>query len=349
MFPGDGSERDQPAQNHGRRERPTMRDIADKAGVSRTTVSLVLNERESRVSPDMQRLIREIATDLGFRPSHVALQLRTQRSGMIGFVGDRVASGPFAGGLIAGAQSAAARHAFALMVMNTGAVGYLGKSEIQALEDRDADGIVFATEMTRHVGLPDELPSAPIVLLNCFSDSAPVGQIVPDDRRGGRRAAEMALEAGHRRIALLTAEAGSFPADERLGGYKEALVSAGIPFDPNIVRFGDWTAGTGYTLTQEMLGLRTPPTAVLCGNDRMALGAFEAIRDLNLRIPDDVSVIGYDDQQEIAAFTHPPLTTIHLPYQRMGELAIQALVENDNSRQWIECVPVIRGSLGAAR
>lgn len=323
-----------------------MLDVAAQAGVSRTTVSLILNNRESRIASETKQRVRKIAEEHGFRPSRAALQLRTQRSNMVGFISDEIASGPFAGGLIAGAQSAAAAKSHALMVMNTGIAGDVASIDSDLLEDRQADGLVLATVMTRKVDLAGGDRHTATVLLNCYSDDEALWQVLPDDRAGGKVATALAIELGHSRIAFVTGEKGTYPATERLGGHREALAEADIPFAKDLVRFGDWTADTGYRMSAELLRLAKPPTAIVCGNDRIAFGAYDAIRDRGLKIPDDISVVGYDDQTEISRYMHPPLTTIRLPYEEMGRLAVEALLDGHaGGTQLVPCEPVIRGSL----
>jgi LacI family transcriptional regulator len=329
-------------------KRWTMLDVAQKAGVSRTAVSLILNNRESRIAPETQQRVRDIAESLGFRPSRVALQLRTQRSQLIGLISDEIASGPFAGGLIAGAQAAAGARDHALMLMNTGVAGDISTIDRDLLEDRQTDGLVFATVMTRKVDLGPLGPRTATVLLNCYSDDASLCQVLPDDRAGGMAAAGLVIGMGHERIAFVSGEEGTFPAVERLAGHRAALEAAGIPFSPELVRYGDWTAETGYRMSTELLTGSAPPTAIVCGNDRIALGAYDAIRDLGMTVAKDVSVVGYDDQREIAPYMHPPLTTIRLPYEAMGRLAVEALLDGyPGGTQLVPCEPIVRGSVAA--
>lgn len=327
-----------------------MRDVAERAGVSRTTVSFILSGRPARISEETRRRVQAIAAELEFRPSRAALQLRTQQSHLIGFVGDEIATGPFAGGLIAGAQAAAEKADHALMVMNTGIVGDLSGINLDVLADRQVDGVVFATVMTRHVQLPTRASDEPVVLLNCYGASFSAHTVLPDDEGGGHAAAELALTAGHRRIAYLAGQAGTYPAAEREQGYIRALTEHGLPVDRGLIWYGDWTAATGYQLAKEVLSLTDPPTALLCGNDRMALGAYDAIREVGLKIGVDVSVVGYDNQQEIAPFMNPPLTTIQLPYAEMGRLAVEALLDHRvGGTQRVPCAPVERASVAPPR
>jgi LacI family transcriptional regulator len=324
-----------------------MKDVAERAGVSRTTVSLVLNGRQARIAESTRQRVEQAARELDFRPSVAAQQLRTSRSRMVGLIGDEIASGPFAGGLIAGAQAAASERDHALVVMNTGREGDLSVDR-QALEDREADVLIFATVMTRPVHLSGRLPGPGVILLNCFDDRLGLPCVLPDDRAGGAAAAELAAAAGHQRIALISGERGTWPAVSRLAGYNDALAARGIPVDAALIRHGNWYADSGYEQAMKVLRRRRPPTAILCGNDRMALGVYDAIKELGLRIPDDVSVIGYDDQQEIVRYMRPALTTMRLPYYEMGHFAVAAVLDDrEIQREMLRCEPVLRGSLAA--
>src|ERR1700678_257071 len=338
--PGASRERE-----HGRR--PIMKDVAERAGVSRPTVSLVLNGRDSRIAEATRRRVEQAARDLNFRPSVAAQQLRTSRSQLVGLIGDEIATGPFAGGLIAGAQAAARERGHALVVMNTGREGDLSV-DLAALEDRHADALIFATVMTRPVQLSERLTGRDVILLNCFDENHQLPAVLPDDRAGGAAAAGLAAAAGHRRVALLGGERGTWPATCRLAGYRDALAEWGIPVDRALIRDGNWHADSGYEQARKVLALRQPATALVCGNDRMALGAYDAIKELGLRIPQDVSVIGYDDQQEIVAYMRPPLTTMRLPYYEMGQVAMAAILDGRSfKREMLQCQPVLRGSLAA--
>jgi LacI family transcriptional regulator len=326
-----------------------MKDVADKAGVSRTTVSLVLSGREARIPETTRLRVEQAARALNFRPSVAAQQLRTSRSRMVGLVSDEIASGPFAGGLIAGAQASARERDHALVVMNSGREGDL-YVDVGALEDRGADALIFATVMTRPVRIPsrlvERLEGRGLLLLNCFDERLELPAVLPDDRRGGAAATELALAQGHRRIALLGGERGTWPAMERLAGYSDALAKHRLRFDKALVRHGNWHADSGYEQARHVLNLRKPPTVLLCGNDRMALGAYDAIKEMGLRVPEDVSVVGYDDQQEIVGFMRPPLTTMRIPYYEMGEYAVAAILDGARvRREMLHCEPVLRASL----
>lgn len=174
--------------------------------------------------------------------------------------------------------------------------------------------------------------------------------VLPDDDDGGAQAIRLLVSNGHRRIAFINGLEGTYPAEHRLTGYRTALDEAEIIFDPDLVRNGNWNADSGYELTKELFELTQPPTALFCSNDRMAVGAYFAIKELGLTVPDDISVVGYDNQTELAAFAHPPLSSVQLPYYEMGRMGAELLLTKATPGvRYVACLPVVRDSTAAAR
>src|SRR4029079_8540468 len=163
-------------------------------------------------------------------------------------------------------------------------------------------------------------------LLNCYTEPRKHISILPSEVAGGFAATAHLTELGHRRIAFINGEPWMDASVDRLKGYQQALATVDVAFDPALVRYGDWLPLTGYQHTLDLLALDDRPSAIFCGNDLMAIGALEAISELGLRVPDDVSVMGYDDQ-ELARYTHPPLSTLVLPNYEMGRRAAEALLD----------------------
>jgi len=190
-------------------------------------------------------------------------------------------------------------------------------------------GVVYATIFTRSVTVPALLAAVPTVLLNCHSRDRLMSSVVPSEVLGGYAATMHLLDAGHRRIGLVNGEGWIEAAAGRLKGYRQALSSRDIPFDAQLVREGDWQVSSGHEHALHLLRLADPPTALFCANDLMAVGALEAVRELGLAVPGDVSVVGYDDQ-DIARYTQPPLSTVLLPNYEMGRWAAENLVAQVN-------------------
>jgi LacI family transcriptional regulator len=187
-------------------------------------------------------------------------------------------------------------------------------------------GCIYSTIFTREVQLPPSLLAKPVVLLNCHDPAHSAPAVVPAELAGGHAATEHLIAQGHRRIGFINGEPWMEAAKDRLKDYRRALATADLPMDPALVCDGDWMSGSGFRHTLHLMQLPEPPSALFCANDLMALGALEALKQLGLRVPEDVSVMGYDDQ-EIARHTHPPLSTVVLPNYEMGQAAVELLLE----------------------
>lgn len=303
-----------------------MADVARDAGVSLTTVSFVLNDRPG-IPDDTRARVRASIERLGYRPNRAARGLRTRQTHTVGFVTDEIAVTPFAGRTVTGAHDLAWRHQTLLLIANTTRDPRVVRTAVEELLDRQVDGIVFAVVATRSTTLPSEISSVPVVLANCFVTGDAIPCVLPDERNGGAVAAAPLLAAGHTRIAHLAGRAGSWATKQRLRGFREALRAADLELPEQWLRFGTFRIDSGYSLMRELLAQPDRPTAVFCGNDRMALGAYLAVKEAGLRIPDDISIVGYDDQEELAADIHPGLTTVALPFYEMGRWAVQALLD----------------------
>jgi LacI family transcriptional regulator len=149
--------------------------------------------------------------------------------------------------------------------------------------------------------------------------------VVPAEQQGGYAATMHLVASGHRRIGFINGEGWIEAASDRLKGYRQALAEAGIPFDPALVREGDWQVDSGYAHALSLLAGPQRPSALFCANDLMALGALDAARELKLAVPRELSLVGYDDQ-DLARYTHPPLTTVLLPNYEMGRWAAETLI-----------------------
>jgi LacI family transcriptional regulator len=316
--------------NKGTKRRPTMQDVARMAGVSQTTVSFVINETpDGGISEDTRDRVWQAVETLGYRPNAVARELRRSRSHTIGFLTDAIATTPYAGQIIAGAQDAAWALGKILMIVNTGLNAPLREAGLELMLERQVEGVIYASMYHRAVEPLPDLRDTPALLLDCYVEDRSLPSVVPDEVGGGRDATDVLLHAGHRRIGFINlCPPHMLPAATgRLSGYQAALAAHGIPFDPQLVCSGDSTAESGYQCTRELMELPDPPTALFCGVDRMAMGAYDALRDLGLRIPDDVAVVGFDNQEVIAAHLRPPLSTMQLPHYEMGQWAVQFLIE----------------------
>ena len=330
-----------------------MKDVAALAGVSQTTVSFVMNNVPGlAITPETEDRVRQAIKELGYRPNAAAKTLRTQRSHSLGFVTDVLASSPFAGDIVLGAQQAAWRHAHLLTIVNTEGDPTIEETAVEELLERRVDGVIYASMAHRQVAPPESLREVPTVLVNCFSEEPVWASAVPDEFLGGQLATRALTSAGHRRIGITNLDPLIIapPSEGRLAGYRAALAEVGVAFDTELVRNGDGDADGGYRMALELMRLPNPPTAIFCATDRMAMGAYDAIRDLGWRIPDDVSIVGFDNQEIIARFLRPALSTVALPFYELGHWAVRALLgEGEESLDAIQhkiaCTYVERNSV----
>ncbi len=318
-------------------KRPTMHDVAAAAGVSQATVSLVLGTKGStrRVSDETAERVLDAARRLGYRTNAHAKVLREGRSRMIGLIGQEIATAPFAGELILGAQRQAWESGNVLLTVDTAGDTSLEAAAVEMMLSYRVEGIIYAAMYHQPVTLPAVLAGVPTVCANAQDSSDSVTSIFPDEVRGGREAAEVLLDAGHRRIAMINiaSEDSQLPAAAgRTAGFTQTLAEAGAPLDPALIARGWGTYEDGRAGAARLMDHHQPPTAIFCGNDRTALGAYHAVAARGLSVPKDVSIVGFDDQSILASLFDPPLTTFKLPLQQIGRLAVDELLHGKARR-----------------
>lgn len=329
--------------------RVRMADVAARAGVSTATVSMVLNGVNStRISPETQQRVREAAEAVGYKPNSVARSLRTQQTRMVGLISDTIASTPFAGRMLAGANDVAREQGHLVVLVDTEHDAEAERQALHALNGQQVDAMIYACMWHRVVEVPEGLPEA-AVLLDCAPAAGGHAAVVPDERAGGVAAVRELVAAGHRRIAFLDAEERFDLVASRLRyeGYLEVLAEAGIEPDPAWHVRAEPVAGGGREAARRLLDLpaQRRPTAMFCFNDRMAMGAYAAAHHCGLSVPSDLSIVGYDDQQLVAAELDPPLTTVALPHYEMGRWAMEValgLRQADPDNPHLMPCPLIR-------
>jgi LacI family transcriptional regulator len=305
-----------------------IKDVAADAGVSATTVSHVLNEvPHAQIREETRQRVLRSAERLGYRPNRSARSLRTQRTGTIGLISDSIATTPYAGQMILGAQRAAQERGYTVVLFNTDNDPTVEESELKALLQFQVDAVLYATMYHRDVVVPSVLDGIPLVLLDAVDPASPAPSVVPDEVQGGRTATDELTGLGHRRIGFVT-NVDDVPATSgRLQGYQEALAEASIAFDPTLVIADESETWGGYRAARALLSGDDRPTAVFAYNDRMAMGVYRAAAELGLRIPEDLSVVGFDDQELITRGLHPELTSVALPHFDMGFWAGEKLAD----------------------
>jgi DNA-binding LacI/PurR family transcriptional regulator len=333
--------------------RPTsIKDIARKANVSFSTVSRALQNSPLISRPTAER-IQKIARESGYRASAVARGLVTRRTKTIGVVVTSIAD-PFVSEVVDGIEECCNDHGYSVILANSNADPDRERNVVQAFYERRVDGIVVTSSRVGALYIPllSEM-RVPIVLVNNQHPGEFVHSVMIENVQASREATNHLIQLGHRRIAYLGDRFGHQSDTERFSGYRQALDNSGLPFVPELVVHGDGKSEEAIAAAEFLLRLPEPPTAVFCYNDMTALGVLRALRARKLQVPDDISVVGFDDLF-IASYTDPPLTTVHQPRRRMGVLAMESLLrlmrgEDPSPAITVTAELVVRESSGPPR
>lgn len=330
--------------------RVTMNDVARKAGVSQPTVSFVLNDRRDvRVAEATRQRVLQAAAELEFRPNRAAQALRSNRSLTIGVVTHGIIAGPYAGRIVQGLQNVVQSADYVSMVVDTTGDPVEGDAAVANLISQGMAGIIYASPYPKPVHTSRLLQDTRTMCVNCWpeTESAAETVILADEYAGGLAAARAAFSVGHRDVAFVGGVAGEYACEERRRGFLDAATEAGVDPDALVQLNGDYSIRAGYDLALQLCTDRSP-TALVCGNDRMAVGALLALHALGLDCPGDVSIVGFDDQPDVADQVRPRFTTVALPHLEMGRLAGELLVEphsTPQARLIVPCELVERESL----
>lgn len=336
------------------RKRVTLADVAREAGLSITAASMILNGRpETGLSKDAHDRVFAAAEALQYRPNVAARGLRTDKTRTIGFISDEIATTRFAGGLIKGALAAAEEAGHVVLLLETGGDPEREAEAVGAVLDRQVDGIIFASMRSREFFVPELPSSTAVVMLNATNSHHPAS-VLPDEFAGGQAAVELLVESGHRGgIALIgqndEVERNRFRSAtvaQRVAGVRQAMVDHGLDFIAE-ESVDVWEPEFGYEAVRKLLARRDDVMALLCLNDRMAFGAYQALAERGLTVPGDVSVVSFDND-ELAAYLRPGLTTLALPHEEMGRRAVTLLLSGTARDQVLVPMPVlIRASIAS--
>lgn len=325
--------------------RVTLSDVAREAGVSSTTASYILNGRAEtmRIRKETQERVQAVAARLGYRPDRNARSLRTSSTAAIGVITDYVASGMFSSKMLAGANAAARALDHVLVIGETDGDPAVTRMLLEDMLARRVDGLVYVTRTTLEVALPAELPAHRVVALNCVDPSRPVPAVLPDERAGGRAAAGVLLAAG---VAHDVVVVGVDPTPDalagplRVAGLRERLSEDGV--DVVATLDCDWRVADAHDAVSAHLASGARPRALVCLNDRIAMGAYQALAAHGLRIPDDVAVVSFDGS-ELAGWLRPQVVSIGLPFVEMGAQAVSLLFADAPPARTLVPMPVHQG------
>jgi LacI family transcriptional regulator len=328
-----------------------MHDVAQRAGVSQTTVSFVVNGRtDIIISDETKERVLAAVKELDYRPNAIARSLRSSKSQLIGLISDEIATTVHAVQIVLGAQKAAWNLGKLLLMINTARNEEIKTAAVRTMLEHQVESIIYATMYHRVANSPAGLRNVPSVMVDCFTPDHSLPSVVPNEVQGGRTATEALIQRGHRRIGFIN-NIDAIPATfGRLAGYREALTAHDLAFNESFVQRAQSDSGGGYDGATALMQLSEPPTAIFCFNDRMAMGAYDALRKAGRSIPDDVAVIGFDDEELISAHLYPPLTTVRLPHYEMGEWAVNFLAQYGDAplppvQHLIDCPLVNRASV----
>ena len=312
-------------------KRITSQDVADKAGVSRTTVSLVLNNVQGvNISENTRQRVREAAENLGYIPNATAQALASRRARAIGLVMTRsphhIATDTFLPQIIGGLLEVVRENKLRLLIESV-KVEHQDRAYLELVRAKHIDGMILLTPRIDDKALKKlEDTDVPAVLMGAINELN-LYSVDVDNHQSAKMAVDHLIALGHKNIACISNAPASYCASpQRVAGYKDALIEAGIPFDENLVRYADFDPQSGFDAMQNLISTGVKFTAAFVASDNVAVGVKSALRLAGLHIPDDISIIGFDDIPW-ARYSDPPLTTVCLPAQELASKACLMLLK----------------------
>ncbi len=326
-----------------RSRKVTLSDVARRAGVSSTTASYILNGRSAqmRISAETEQRVRAAVTALGYRPNRSARNLRKATTETIGLISDFVAGGQFASQMLTGASAAARAADHLLLIGETGGDAEVEALLVEEMIDRQVDGIVYARVVTSEIVVPPALAGQRrVVLLNCVDPAAPVPAVLPDETMGGRVAARAVLDAGVDSGVWVVGEdptPGAIAGAQRLQGIRETLAAGGHQL-AGVVRC-DWSVHESFRAVSDWLATGVRPKALVCLNDRIGMGAYQALEARSLAVPRDVVVVSFDGSA-LSTWLRPQLASVAIPYAELGALAVRTVLDPEGRGAGVRSVPM---------
>jgi len=309
-------------------ERPTIVDVAREAGVSLMTVSRVVNKKQD-VSQATRQKVLQVIDALGYRPSGIARGLATNRTRTLGIVVPDI-DNPFFSGVVRGAENQAYAEGYSVFLCNTEEDQEREISVLESLEEKQVDGLLLCSSRLDDADLENVIQRFPsLVLVSRELSHQDVGTVLINDLLGGEMAASHLIEKGRSAIGLISGPQISHSGQGRLRGYHLALSKNQIPFQPQWVSYCSPNVEGGYQATLALLKQEPFLTALICHNDLVAVGALQACSELGYLVPENISIIGYDDIL-IAALVTPALTTVRVPRLDLGAKAMSLLLNQIN-------------------
>jgi len=319
----------------------TLKEVAKFADVSITTVSRVMNDA-SKVNPETRERVQKAMRKLDYNPSRVAQRLRASKghSKLLGLIIPDIQN-QFYSHIVRGIEDVAYRKDYAVILCNTDENPNKEKFYLDVLMSESVDGVILPPIHQYSKVVEDMIETGlPIVCVDRKLARSAVDTVVVNNEKGGRIAVEHLIQLGHKRIGLLTSSPQFSSFEERQRGYEKVLYESGIEIDENLIKEGDpRSSGNARDLANELLNLDSPPTAIFAANNLMTLGVLEAINNANINIPDDMSIIGFDDMPGLPSISSP-LTTVKQPGYEMGRRAAELMFQRieDPKRETVQII-----------
>ncbi|TDN40952.1 substrate-binding domain-containing protein [Haemophilus haemolyticus] len=328
----------------------TMKDIARLAQVSTSTVSHVINGSRF-VSDEIREKVMRIVVELNYTPSYIARSLKVKRTKTIGLL-VTATNNPFFSEVMAGVEQYCQKNQYNLIIATTGGDAKRLQQNLQTLIHKQVDGVLLMCGDSRFQADMELAVSLPLVVMDWWFTELNADKILENSERGGYLATKSMVDAGHQKIGIITGNLRKSVAKNRLQGYKKALSEANIVLNPDWIVESHFDFEGGIVGAQKLLALSDRPTAIFCCSDTIAIGAYQAIQNQGLRIPQDISIMGYDDI-ELARYLFPSLSTISQPKAELGKLAVETLLQriqepNENYRTLVlEPTCILRESISS--
>ena len=328
----------------------TMKDIARLAQVSTSTVSHVINGSRF-VSDEIREKVMRIVVELNYTPSYIARSLKVKATKTIGLL-VTATNNPFFSEVMAGVEQYCQKNQYNLIIATTGGDAKRLQQNLQTLIHKQVDGVLLMCGDSRFQADVEFAVPLPLVVMDWWFTELNADKILENSERGGYLATKSMVDVGHQKIGIITGNLRKSVAKNRLQGYKKALSEANIVLNPDWIVESHFDFEGGIVGAQKLLALSDRPTAIFCCSDTIAIGAYQAIQNQGLRIPQDISIMGYDDI-ELARYLFPSLSTISQPKAELGKLAVETLLQriqepNENYRTLVlEPTCILRESISS--
>lgn len=302
---------------------PTLRDVANHAGVSRATVSRVLNHNP-RVARELRDRVLDAIQELGYQPNRAARRLRASTSDVLGLIISDIEN-PFFTSVVRGVEDAAYAHQMSIVLCNTDEDPEKQKMYLRVMQAERVAGLIISPTNIEEDFAELERVGIPIILLDRHTDPYEADAVTIDNVAGAYLAVKHLIDLGYKRIGMIGGSLHLTTGLERYEGYRKALESAGLKIDERLIKVGNFRADSAYRLAQEFINSPHPPRAMFVANNLMTLGTLQAMREKRVRIPEDIALVGFDDMPWASELC-PPLTAVSQPTYELGQETVHLLL-----------------------